>query len=203
MVLSSSRELLETARRNAYAIGAFNIYNLEGVKAVVNAAEASNSPAMLQLHPSALTYGKLPLVALCLEAARSARVPIAVHLDHSTSNRDLDLALQVGPIEEVEEIVRSQHPKPQEPARDIAPADFRAIIQEHFPSNLTPDEMRQQGINEWILGPSDAQMAQLNQLLAWLDRQITTELNQPEWCPKTLSGKEIDNDQYNHDHPGA
>jgi tagatose 1,6-diphosphate aldolase GatY/KbaY len=38
-MLSSTRELLETARRNAYAIGAFNIYNLEGVKAVVNAAE--------------------------------------------------------------------------------------------------------------------------------------------------------------------
>ncbi|MFM6591174.1 MAG: class II fructose-bisphosphate aldolase, partial [Microcystis panniformis] len=95
-MLSSTRELLETARRNAYAIGAFNVYNLEGVKAVVNAAEISRSPAMLQLHPSALKYGKLPLVRLCIEAAKSANVPISIHLDHSTSAADIRLALDAG-----------------------------------------------------------------------------------------------------------
>ncbi|MBD2460444.1 class II fructose-bisphosphate aldolase [Oscillatoria sp. FACHB-1407] len=95
-MLSSTQELLETARRNAYAIGAFNIYNLEGVKAVINAAEASHSPTMLQLHPSALKYGQLPLVALCLEAAHSAAVPVAVHLDHSSSEADIQLALKAG-----------------------------------------------------------------------------------------------------------
>ncbi|KAM3095931.1 ketose-bisphosphate aldolase [Phormidesmis sp. 146-35] len=95
-MLTSTRELLETARRNVYAIGAFNIYNLEGVKAVVMAAEAENSPAMLQLHPSALSYGGFPLVALCLEAARSSTVPISVHLDHSTSADDIRTALTFG-----------------------------------------------------------------------------------------------------------
>lgn len=95
-MLSSTRELLETARRNAYAIGAFNVYNLEGVKAVVNAAEISRSPAMLQLHPSALKYGKLPLVKMCVEAAKSANVPISIHLDHSTSAADIRLALDAG-----------------------------------------------------------------------------------------------------------
>lgn len=96
IMLSSTRELLETARRNAYAIGAFNIYNLEGVKAVINAAEISRSPAMLQLHPSALKYGKLPLVKMCIEAAKSANVPISIHLDHSTSTDDIRLALDAG-----------------------------------------------------------------------------------------------------------
>jgi len=95
-MLSSTRELLETARRNSYAIGAFNVYNLEGVKAVVNAAEISRSPAMLQLHPSALRYGRLPLVSLCIEAAKSASVPISIHLDHSTSAADIRLALDAG-----------------------------------------------------------------------------------------------------------
>jgi len=95
-MLSATGELLETARRHLYAIGAFNVYNLEGVKAVVNAAEISRSPAMLQLHPSALKYGKLPLVTMCLEAAKSASVPIAVHLDHSTSGADIRLALDAG-----------------------------------------------------------------------------------------------------------
>jgi tagatose 1,6-diphosphate aldolase GatY/KbaY len=73
-----------------------NVYNLEGVKAVVSAAEAGQSPAMLQLHPSALRYGGSALVALCLEAARTAAVPISVHLDHSTSERDIDQALKAG-----------------------------------------------------------------------------------------------------------
>jgi tagatose 1,6-diphosphate aldolase GatY/KbaY len=95
-MLASTRELLETARRHAYAIGAFNVYNLEGVKAVVNAAESNHSPAMLQLHPSALKYGQSMLVAMCLEAARAATVPISVHLDHSTSAQDIRQALTAG-----------------------------------------------------------------------------------------------------------
>jgi tagatose 1,6-diphosphate aldolase GatY/KbaY len=59
-MLSSTQELLETARRHVYAIGAFNVYNLEGVKAVINAAETLRSPAMLQLHPSALSMDSRP-----------------------------------------------------------------------------------------------------------------------------------------------
>ena len=95
-MIASTRELLETARRNAYAIGAFNVYNLEGVKAVITAAEINQSPAMLQLHPSALKYGESMLVAMCLEAARSATVPISVHLDHSTSEGDIQTVLSAG-----------------------------------------------------------------------------------------------------------
>lgn len=95
-MIASTRELLETARRNAYAIGAFNVYNLEGVKAVISAAETNHSPAMLQLHPSALKYGQSMLVSMCLEAARSATVPISVHLDHSTSESDIQNVLNAG-----------------------------------------------------------------------------------------------------------
>lgn len=95
-MLASTQELLDTARQNVYAIGAFNIYNLEGVKAVVNAAEANRSVAMLQIHPSALKYGRTALVAMCLEAARTATVPISVHLDHSTTSSDIHMALEAG-----------------------------------------------------------------------------------------------------------
>lgn len=114
-MLTSTQELLETARRNVYAIGAFNVYNLEGVKAVINAAEACVSPAMLQLHPSALKYGKLPLVALCLEAANVATVPISVHLDHSTSMQDIRLALEAG----VRSIMADGSPLPYDQNREF------------------------------------------------------------------------------------
>lgn len=95
-MLTSTRELLETARRHLYAIGAFNIYNLEGVRSVVLAAEACQSPAMLQMHPSSFKFGGSPLVALCLEAARTATVPISVHLDHSTSAEAIRFSLNAG-----------------------------------------------------------------------------------------------------------
>jgi len=85
--------LLQAAQDGGYAIGAFNVYNLEGAKAVVAAAEALHSPAMLQIHPSALVYGGKVLIDLCLTAARETAVPMAVHLDHSINERDIRLAL--------------------------------------------------------------------------------------------------------------
>lgn len=95
-MLASTMELLHAARAGGYAIGAFNVYNLEGVQAVVRAAEAEGSPAMLQLHPASLKQGGQPLVALCLAAAREARVPVAVHLDHASSAEDIRAALAAG-----------------------------------------------------------------------------------------------------------
>lgn len=95
-MLVAMTTLLHEAMAPAYAIGAFNIYNLEGARAVVRAAEAGRSPAMLQLLPSALQHGGPPLVALCLAAAREAAVPMAVHLDHSASATDIQAALTAG-----------------------------------------------------------------------------------------------------------
>jgi len=88
--------LLNEARTGNYAIGAFNVYNLEGVLAVVRAAEAERSPVMLQIHPRALKFGGRLLIDLCLSAARACAVPVSVHLDHSTSEADIRAALDAG-----------------------------------------------------------------------------------------------------------
>lgn len=69
-MLVSTTDLLRDAQAGSYAVGAFNVYNLEGVRAVVGAATAEESVAILQLHPQALAYGGRGLLALCLEAAR-------------------------------------------------------------------------------------------------------------------------------------
>jgi tagatose 1,6-diphosphate aldolase GatY/KbaY len=95
-MLSTTIALMEAARENGYALGAFNVYNLEGVRAVGAAAEMEHSPAIVQIHPSALRHGGIPLVALCLAAAREASVPMAVHLDHSTSPDDIRAVLAAG-----------------------------------------------------------------------------------------------------------
>ncbi|XP_027357987.1 uncharacterized protein LOC113867134 isoform X1 [Abrus precatorius] len=94
--LTSTKEILKNAERGGYAVGAFNVYNLEGVEAVVSAAEEEQSPAILQIHPSALKQGGIPLVACCISAAEQASVPITVHFDHGTSKQDLVEALELG-----------------------------------------------------------------------------------------------------------
>ncbi|GJP41982.1 hypothetical protein CLOM_g1584 [Closterium sp. NIES-68] len=82
--LLSTLDLVRAAAEGGYAVGAFNVYNLEGVRAVVRAAEEERSPAILQLHPSAIRHGGDALIAACTAAALAAHVPIALHLDHAT-----------------------------------------------------------------------------------------------------------------------
>ncbi|KAK9664682.1 hypothetical protein RND81_14G060900 [Saponaria officinalis] len=92
----STKELLLHAEIGGYAVGAFNVYNLEGVAAVVAAAEEERSPAILQIHPGALKEGGLPLVSCCLSAAKQANVPVTVHFDHGTSKQELLEILELG-----------------------------------------------------------------------------------------------------------
>lgn len=95
-MLADLRAILGAARAGGYAVGAFNVYNLEGVLAVVGAAEGASSPAILQLHPGSLREGGVALVALCVAAARGAAVPVAVHLDHSPTHEAMRVALAAG-----------------------------------------------------------------------------------------------------------
>jgi tagatose 1,6-diphosphate aldolase GatY/KbaY len=95
-MLTPTKTMLQMAEEGGYAIGAFNVYNLEGVRAVVAAAEEEYSPAILQLHPASLRHGGKLLVEMCLAAARHTHVPMSVHLDHSTSGDDIRTALETG-----------------------------------------------------------------------------------------------------------
>lgn len=95
-MLVPTNDLLHEAQQKNYAIGAFNVYNLEGARAVANAAEQNNSPAMLQIHPAALSYAGPALIALCLAEAKEAKVPMAVHLDHSVSAPAIHSAVAAG-----------------------------------------------------------------------------------------------------------
>jgi tagatose 1,6-diphosphate aldolase GatY/KbaY len=95
-MIAATLDLVRAAASGGYALGAFNVYNLEGIQAVIAAAEAESSPALLQVHPAPLQFGGKPLLALCYAAAEMARVPIGLHLDHSTSARDIEWALEAG-----------------------------------------------------------------------------------------------------------
>lgn len=85
MPLVSSTPLLQAARRNGYGIGAFNVHTLEMLQAVVEAAEETDSPLILQSTVGTVKHlGADYLVAAATAAANRSRIPIALHLDHCT-----------------------------------------------------------------------------------------------------------------------
>ena len=81
-MITSSFDILKWANSSNIAIGAFNVYNFEGVKAVVEGAEQEGVPVIIQMHPASLERGSRSLIAMALEAARLSTVSISVHLDH-------------------------------------------------------------------------------------------------------------------------
>jgi fructose-bisphosphate aldolase class II len=82
-MLVTNKDLMIPARKNGYAIAAFNIQNLESIKAVVEAATEEKSPAIMQITPSVIKYAGLEYItALAKTATQIAPVPIAIHLDH-------------------------------------------------------------------------------------------------------------------------
>ncbi|MCO5998946.1 class II fructose-bisphosphate aldolase [Actinoallomurus rhizosphaericola] len=68
-------------------VGAFNVIQLEHAEALIAGAEAANRPVILQISENAVRYHAAlePIAVACLAAARAAKVPVAVHLDHATS----------------------------------------------------------------------------------------------------------------------
>ncbi|SFK81721.1 tagatose 1,6-diphosphate aldolase GatY/KbaY [Paenibacillus sp. 1_12] len=91
MPLVSSTALLQVARSRGYGIGAFNVHTLEMLQAVVDAAEETNSPLILQSTVGTVKHlGADYLVAAATTAANRSSVPIALHLDHCT---DFDMII--------------------------------------------------------------------------------------------------------------
>ena len=79
----TNMDLLVPARRKAYAVGAFNVNNLEAVLAVYEAAVEEKSPAIIAATPSAIKYAGLPYISkIARTAAESVSVPMSLHLDH-------------------------------------------------------------------------------------------------------------------------
>lgn len=92
MSLVTSKEMMAKADKEGYAIGAFNVENMEMVMAVIQACEKLNAPAILQTTPSTVKYAGLDMYyANVAAAAARACVPIALHLDHGNS---FELAMQ-------------------------------------------------------------------------------------------------------------
>lgn len=85
-MLEPSIQLLNKARQGHYAVPAFNFHNLEILQAIIETAERQQSPVILQITPTYLEkIGDVAAAAMAGAAAKAAKVPVALHLDHSNS----------------------------------------------------------------------------------------------------------------------
>ncbi len=92
MKLVTTKSILKKAQEGKYAIGAFNVENMEMVMAVISAAEEMNAPVIMQTTPSTVKYASLDyFLANARVAASRAKVPVVMHLDHGSS---FELAVQ-------------------------------------------------------------------------------------------------------------
>lgn len=83
MALVTTTEMFKKAYNGGYAIGAFNVNNMEIVQGIVEAAQELNSPIILQASAGARKYAKAAYLKKLVEAAvETSDIPIALHLDH-------------------------------------------------------------------------------------------------------------------------
>lgn len=96
-MLVTGKEILLHAQKNGYAVGAFNVNNMEIVQAIIEAAEETRSPVILQASQGGLKYAGVEYIAaLGKLAGRNASVPVALHLDHGTDFEQIMLCLRNG-----------------------------------------------------------------------------------------------------------
>jgi fructose-bisphosphate aldolase, class II len=93
------KDLIKKAQKDGYAVGAFNIFNLETALGVVRAASKLGAPAIVQVSETTIEYAGLKAITQIVEAVakdEKVKVPIALHLDHGKSFRSVAECINVG-----------------------------------------------------------------------------------------------------------
>ena len=97
MALVKMKDLLERAAKNNIGCGAFSVGNMEMVKGAIRAAEELNTPIILQIAEVRLGHSPLHLMGpMMVQAAKEAKVDVAVHLDHGLTIEIVKKALDLG-----------------------------------------------------------------------------------------------------------
>ena len=98
MPMISMRQLLDHAAENGYGVPAFNVNNLEQVRAIMLAAEETSSPVILQASAGARKYAGAPFLRHLIQAAVEEwpEIPVVMHQDHGTSPAVCQRSIQLG-----------------------------------------------------------------------------------------------------------
>lgn len=95
-MLLNMKELLKVAKENRFAVGAFNVADSNFLRAVVEEAEESNSPAIIAIHPDEFEFLTDEFFAYVRERAGNSLTPFVLHLDHGASLDQVVRAIRAG-----------------------------------------------------------------------------------------------------------
>lgn len=97
MSLVTSKEMFKKSIKDGFAIGAFNINNMEFVQAIMDAAANQKSPVILQTSSSAIKYARIPYLKNMVEAGLEEHdIPVVLHLDHGPDFETCKLCVDNG-----------------------------------------------------------------------------------------------------------
>lgn len=98
MPLVPMRQILDEAAKGGYGVGAFNVNNMEQIQAIMEAANETDSPVIIQASRGALKYSRLIYLKKLMEAAveEYPHIPVAMHLDHGNSLKTIQQAIDLG-----------------------------------------------------------------------------------------------------------
>ena len=97
MSLVTTKNMFEKSIAEKFAVGAFNINNMEFVQGIMDAAAEENSPVILQTSSSAIKYARIPYLRKMIEAGLEEHdIPVALHLDHGPNFETCKLCVDNG-----------------------------------------------------------------------------------------------------------
>ena len=97
-MLVTTKEMFEKSMKEGFAVGAFNVNNMEIIQAIVDAAAECKSPVILQASSSAIKYARIGYLMKMVEAAveEHPEVPVAIHLDHGPDFETAKMCIDAG-----------------------------------------------------------------------------------------------------------
>src|SRR5574344_669113 len=97
MSLVTTKEMFEKSMNEGFAIGAFNVNNMEIIQGIVDAAQKENSPVILQASSGAIKYARINYLMKMVQAAvEETTIPIAIHLDHGADFETCKMCVDAG-----------------------------------------------------------------------------------------------------------
>ncbi len=98
MPLVTTKEMFEKSMKEGFAIGAFNVNNMEIIQAIMDAAAESKSPVIMQASSSAIKYARINYLMKMVEAAveEHPEIPVAIHLDHGPDFETAKMCIDSG-----------------------------------------------------------------------------------------------------------
>ena len=97
MTLVTMKKILSKANKEGYAVGAFNFNNMEMLQGIIQAGENLKSPLIVSCSEGAIKYAGIDfLISMATTAAKNAKIPIALHLDHGKDFKIINACVKKG-----------------------------------------------------------------------------------------------------------